>query len=593
MKAEERHDENVQTSKDLPMVQEVKARTQNLPEQAQTSRQAEKQPAGRISLNWKDLHNNLAIMREVNECSSKVLEEEKDLLNSFKFPVMRDREDNIPEAERATFEWVFEQSNSTDSRWHNFRQWFTGEGSLYWFSGKAGSGKSTLMKHVFSHAQTASLINTWAQDIPSLMAGFFFWNAGGSMQKSQAGLLKSLIYQFLASHRELMPVIAEFTKSRGHHGTGHTWSKPILEGMLERMVSQRLVPLKICLFIDGLDEYHGDYGDLTNFLVQLSKNDNIKICVSSRPYSLFDTTFGGLPRLKLEELTHNDILTYSFTKFSNNFRVCELQRDDPDLARRLATAITNKASGVFLWVKLVVRSLCEGLDKFDRISDLENRLRELPKDLLELYMHMLKSVEKRYVTQASKLLQIVHRATKPLTLLQLAFADMEDEELDVAWKSGLNHYGDKELDKICSSAEGRLRSRCLGLIEVSPMHLSPNSDAKSRAVDFMHKTVVDFLEDNQTKTYLVESEGGHQFNPYPCLMKAGILDMKHSEIFHDRQPAMVLAQNWFQFSWASIKAITSYAAVQEAKKKESQISVIDELDRVATKLLQLYSCALV
>lgn len=200
---------------------------------------------------------------------------------------------------------------------------------------------------------------------------------------------------------------------------------------------------------------------------------------------------------------------------------------------------------------------------------------------------MLMSIEKRYVRQASKLLEIVYRANKPLTLLQLGFADMEVGKLDAAWKADVNSFSEEDLGEICSSTEGRLRSRCLGLIEVSSS-LPSNADSKSRAVEFMHKTVVDFLEDERTKSYLIESQGGYEFNPYPSLMKANILAMKHSATFQSRQPAMVLAQNWFQFSWASIKSITRYAAVQEIATSEPQTATIQELEKVSPRLAQLY-----
>lgn len=569
-----------------------KARRQHRKTQERAFRQIERNLTKRnLLLDPKDpqraFEDVSAIVSEVVECSSKILEEDKWLLNSFRFPVMRDREENITEAERATFEWVFDKSDLADGRWDNFPQWFASEKPLYWFSGKAGSGKSTLMKHVFSHEQTTSLIKSWAKEVPVVAAGFFFWNAGGPMQKSQEGLLQSLIYQLLVAHRELIPVVFQASQRQDNDRMSHEWSKAQLKDLLEGIVFQTAVPLKICLFIDGLDEYHGDYGDLTEFITLLAQNDDIKICVSSRPYSLFEVNFKGLPRLKLEQLTHDDIVKYSSGKFSANQRVRKLQENNPDIAGRLAAVIVKKACGVFLWVKLVVRSLCEGLDKFDRSLDLEERLHELPEDLLKLYMHMLMSIEKRYVRQASKLLEIVYRANKPLTLLQLGFADMEDGKLDAAWKADVNSFSEEDLGEICSSTEGRLRSRCLGLIEVSSS-LPPNADSKSRAAEFMHKTVVDFLEDEWTKNYLIESQGGYKFNPYPSLMKANILAMKHSATSQSRQSAMVLAQNWFQFSWANIKSITRYAAVQEIATSEPQTATIQELEKVSTRLAQLY-----
>jgi hypothetical protein len=73
-------------------------------------------------------------------------------------------------------------------------------------------------------------------------------------------------------------------------------------------------------------------------------------------------------------------------------------------------------------VKLVVRSLLEGLGSFNRLADLRRRLEDLPRDLEDL-----KSVKPAfYLDQAAKLLLIAFYAGRPLTLLQLAYADIED-----------------------------------------------------------------------------------------------------------------------------------------------------------------------
>jgi hypothetical protein len=52
----------------------------------------------------------------------------------------------------------------------------------------------------------------------------------------------------------------------------------------------------------------------------------------------------------------------------------QLKKEDPQNAPQFVTEIVDRTSGVFLWVKLVVRSLLDGLSNFDRISDLQASL---------------------------------------------------------------------------------------------------------------------------------------------------------------------------------------------------------------------------
>ena len=52
---------------------------------------------------------------------------------------------------------------------------------------------------------------------------------------------------------------------------------------------------KFCFFIDGLDEYSGNYMDGIAFLERLSASPNIKVIVSSRPIPACVEAFSGLP----------------------------------------------------------------------------------------------------------------------------------------------------------------------------------------------------------------------------------------------------------------------------------------------------------
>jgi hypothetical protein len=49
------------------------------------------------------------------------------------------------------------------------------------------------------------------------------------------------------------------------------------------LIRQSVKQLKLCLFIDGLDEYEGDPTDIADIFTDLAESDNIKVCLSSRP----------------------------------------------------------------------------------------------------------------------------------------------------------------------------------------------------------------------------------------------------------------------------------------------------------------------
>ncbi len=86
-------------------------------------------------------------------------------------------------------------------------QWLEHGLDIYWISGKAGSGKSTLLKFLYEHQKTKDLLTQWSGDSPLTMANFFFYALGVDEQKTQEGLVRSLLYQILTAESKLIQVL--------------------------------------------------------------------------------------------------------------------------------------------------------------------------------------------------------------------------------------------------------------------------------------------------------------------------------------------------------------------------------------------------
>ena len=86
--------------------------------------------------------------------------------------------------------------------------------------------------------------------------------------------------------------------------------------------------------------------------------------------------------------------------------VVEMSRDGEG-AKILINEVTEKSAGVFLWVRLVVKSLLEGLRDGDTLEDLQARLVLLPRDLEALFKKILDDLDPAYFEEASQFLQIV------------------------------------------------------------------------------------------------------------------------------------------------------------------------------------------
>lgn len=125
---------------------------------------------------------------------------EVQFLRQLHYHGIKDREYGIPEAHEETFKWVFNDSEDESADWSNLREWLESDEQIYWLSGKAGSGKSTLMRFLSQPTQAATAsersrnrcwqyLQKWTGgETPLIMASFYFWAAGASdIQTSQSG----------------------------------------------------------------------------------------------------------------------------------------------------------------------------------------------------------------------------------------------------------------------------------------------------------------------------------------------------------------------------------------------------------------------
>lgn len=120
---------------------------------------------------------------------------------------------------------------------------------------------------------------------------------------------------------------------------------------LGALLRQTAIPLKLCLLIDGLDEfeggYEGDHEELAELFKNISRSNttNVKICVSSRPWVVFRESFKEFPTLQLEDLTYGDIELYVTDKFNSSSAFQRLLRQEPKSGPNLVREIVVRAPG--------------------------------------------------------------------------------------------------------------------------------------------------------------------------------------------------------------------------------------------------------
>jgi hypothetical protein len=221
-------------------------------------------------------------------------------------------------------------------------------------------------------------------------------------------------------------------------------------------------------------------------------------------------------------------------------------------------------------VTLVVKSLLEGLQNSDRISDLQRRLRALPAGLEDLYLLMMNTLDKFYQQQASQLFQIVHRARLPLSVLSLSFAD-DDEDPEFAIRAKLDPLDEKELSWRYEETVRRVNSRCKGLLEVRVS--SDKEHLVDSKVDFLHRTVKDFL-DTPDIWKTIASQSDPSFNPDISLMRSYLVQMK-----------VLNTLQWDVGTFGLLAGeFMEYAAQAERTSGQVQASLMENFCQTATDL---------
>ncbi|KAI0454426.1 hypothetical protein F5B21DRAFT_475338 [Xylaria acuta] len=432
----------------------------------------------------------------------------------------------IPRAHKNTFHWAFEDSHLSN--------WLCSGNGVFWISGRAGSGKSTFMKFLADHSRTRELLVRWADSKELVVAAHYFWSAGTTMQKSQQGLLQSLLFDIFRNCLKSIPIVCPIRWADASYDKSPSFSKPWttneLSDTLRALAVAKNMPLKFCFFIDGLDEYEDDHIELCNVLRDMSRSSNIKICLSSRPWVVFEDSFGAdnLRKLYMHDLTRNDIETFARDQLQTHPRwavhsteIGENEKHD------LIEQVAERAEGVFLWAFLVTRSLRDGLSNDDTITDMCRRLESLPKDLQRLFKHMLDSVDAIYHPKMAGALQVAIHAFEPMPADIYWHLEKGFEEQDYAIQCPINVPSVAQCSKRREQIRRRINARTKGLLET-----------RHDRVEFLHRTVRDFLLTTEMSDYLAHklSTG---FNAYHSITKSYLAFLKTTSYVHPRRPSVI------------------------------------------------------
>ena len=96
------------------------------------------------------------------------------------------------------------------------------------------------------------------------------------------------------------------------------------------------------------ENFNRQHDELIDLLKGLVTYPNVKICLSSRPWPVFEDAFAQGPSLMLQDLTYSDILEFATHKLHQSTQFNYLKMQEPEYGSQLVFQIARKAARVFL-----------------------------------------------------------------------------------------------------------------------------------------------------------------------------------------------------------------------------------------------------
>ncbi|PHH91794.1 hypothetical protein CDD83_10290 [Cordyceps sp. RAO-2017] len=303
-----------------------------------------------------------------------------------------------------------------------------------------------------------------------------------------------------------------------------------LRQTFERIADQSHIPAKFCFFIDGLDEYSGEEEEVVKILSFLFNWPHVKLCVSSRPRPVLEEKFvHSSHTLTVQDFTREDMKTYVRQRLQSNEKFKRLQASDPS-SETIIKQIAAQAQGVWLWVFLVTRELVHAVNRNEGLPMLRKILHQFPPDLEAYFQHIIEGIKPSFREEMAQIFLITIKEVQPLPLFAFSLLERESKSSDYAVEAPIAPVSAEELSETYSTWKMRIQNRCGDLLMVDdrPHPALDAGDSKpallSHPVDFLHRTVRDFLQDCYYKK--LEEALVSPFDPLASLCKMTLFLLK-------------------------------------------------------------------
>lgn len=399
------------------------------------------------------------------------------------FPQMDTRRLTIQRPYSATCAWLLK--HAVYQQWSD-RKPTVPLSRVLWIKGKPGAGKSTLMRFAYESAKKSI-----AKD--EILLSYFFNARGSDLQRTTVGMYRSLLIQLFEAADDMLDLLDGCKTLIGDDLQSPGWSIEILCNLFYDAIG-RLGQRRLKCFVDALDECdEQQVRDMVAFFCQLQHDnvDRVSFCFTSRHYpaiGVHDCT-----ELVLEDqASHNtDLATYVQGYLAGQHS---------QYMREVGAQVLERASGVFLWVVLVVNIINTEYAR-GRVQSVKARLREIPQKLSDVFRGMLRK-DSEDMESFLLCLRFILFSARPLKLAEFYHA--------MVTGAGPADVTASDPDTTGDDMERFLLHHSKGLAELTSL-------TTVRTVQFIHESVRDFLIKDGGLRELFPNDGDVQVSAHEQL----------------------------------------------------------------------------
>jgi len=356
-----------------------------------------------------------------------------------------------------------------------------------------------------------------------------------------------------------------------HRGGMQPFNLVELECAFELLISD--FTKKFLFMIDGLDELNEGPTNALNILLNASRRENVKICISSRSSLVFQAAFKDLPSLELHQWTREGVLGYVLYAFDQNDTMFNIPAEESDGTeeRAIVNTLVEKAAGAFLWASLATEFLIQSTNETDDVSTIKWRVNALPSDLDDLLTYIFDNLDKSHFEQASRLFRLVDANGYP-SLLSLCRA------AEVDTRSSLDaETRPLTASEVLSQAE-RLRNvlvfKCknmLSIFEAVPNDEKRNSievaDLAHYKVNYAHRSIRDFVRSTYMNDRILKATDYEVFSEDEHWANAHLWRLKTLQVQEGRM-----------YIWDALADCIEHALRLETTDKRVRLTYLDEVN---------------